>query len=453
MAELDRKTLAGWLQELLAECNTPGASAAVWHGGRLIEAAAGVAHLGTRAGVATDTVFQIGSTSKIFTTTMVMQLVDEGLVDLDAPIVDYLPELRLADEQATRTITTRHLLTHTSGLEGDLFTDIGEDDECVARLVALCADVGQLHPPGERFSYCNTGFVILGRLAEVLRQSSHETLLRERVCDPAGLDIVTTADAAIMRRSAVGHVTGPDGLVVAPRWALPRSMAPAGSVICADARTVVDFGLAHRKAAAGDLPEFLGAASARAMGELQVKLPDTATLPAYGWGLGWILFDWEGLAVVGHDGGTIGQGSSLRVADDGDLVVAVLHNGGQGGRLTDGVVRRVFEQVAGVKAPAKPEPNAAVQIDPARYVGRYSRLYVDLDIDLVDDGLQLTSRPYGELAAWSPAMTVPLVPASEDVLLAVTAPGAYLPLTFLEPDADGRPTWVHTGMRAQRRQR
>lgn len=451
MPQIDAATLTGWLDQLSSEHEAVGLSAAVCHRGELVEAATGVAHLATGARVTTDTVFQIGSISKVFTATMVIQLVEQGLVDLDAPAITYLPDLVLGDAVATTTITVRQLLTHTSGFEGDLFVDLGEDDECVARLVSACADIGQLHPPGERFSYCNTGYVILGRILEVLLKTPHDVILRERLCDPAGLEVVLTATEAIMRRSAVGHVAGNDGAVsVAPRWALPRSMAPAGSIICATAATLAGFGRLHLRAAAGNATEILGAGPARTMRNLEVELPDRTTIHSSGWGLGWILFDWGGRAVFGHDGGTIGQGSTLRISEEDDLVVAVVHNGGGGGRAADEIMRRVFERCAGVAVPRRPEPDPALELDHSRYIGRWSRLNVDLDIAVGEDGLQVSVRPYGPAAAWNPTVTAPLVAATPDILYAVVG-AARLPLTFYGDDADGRPQWVHSGMRAQRR--
>ena len=74
--------------------------------------------------------------SKVWTATLAMQLVDEGKLDLDAPVADVLPELRLADADVAKTVTMRHLLNHTSGIDGDVFTDTGRGDDCVEKYVA-----------------------------------------------------------------------------------------------------------------------------------------------------------------------------------------------------------------------------------------------------------------------------------------------------------------------------
>ena len=90
--------------------------------------------LRTKVEVDADTVFQIGSITKIWTTTLVMQLVDDGLLDLDQPLLDHLPELVIGDVEAAKALTTRHLLTHTAGFEGDIFTDTGRGDDALERV-------------------------------------------------------------------------------------------------------------------------------------------------------------------------------------------------------------------------------------------------------------------------------------------------------------------------------
>ena len=103
----------------------------------LVTVASGILNVDTGVATTTDSLFQIGSISKVWTATVAMQLVDEGLLDLDAPVVEVLPELRLADPDVTKQVTLRHLLTHTSGIDGDVFTDTGRGDDCLEKYVAL----------------------------------------------------------------------------------------------------------------------------------------------------------------------------------------------------------------------------------------------------------------------------------------------------------------------------
>src|SRR3954463_14985924 len=104
---------------LLAEKHgVPGATLAILDGDEVGEAAYGVLNVRTQVEATPDSLFQIGSITKVWTATLVMQLVDEGLLDIDQPVVKYLPEFKVADAEVTKTVTTRHLLTHSSGIDG-----------------------------------------------------------------------------------------------------------------------------------------------------------------------------------------------------------------------------------------------------------------------------------------------------------------------------------------------
>ncbi len=123
------------LQEL-GRWTVPGAAVGIYQDGETRVHGIGVTSLETRQPVTPDTLFQLGSISKVYTATLVMRLVEAGKLDLDTPVVAYLPDLRLGDAQAQRTITLRHLLSHTSGLEGDRFTDYGLGDDALTRAIA-----------------------------------------------------------------------------------------------------------------------------------------------------------------------------------------------------------------------------------------------------------------------------------------------------------------------------
>src|SRR4051794_12307308 len=111
---------------------------------RITAYASGVLNLDTGVPVRTDSIFQIGSITKTFVTTMIMQLVDQGRLDLDRPVVEVLPWLRLGNDHATSTVTLRHLLSHSSGIDGDVFTPFGRGDDAVTRYVQALADVPQI---------------------------------------------------------------------------------------------------------------------------------------------------------------------------------------------------------------------------------------------------------------------------------------------------------------------
>src|SRR5579875_2289153 len=119
--------------ELAREHQVPGAVLAVVDGEQVAEVATGVLNVETGVTVTTNSVFHIASLTKMYTATLVMQLVDEGLLDLDTPVRHYLPGLRLPDEEATETVTPRHLLSHTAGFDGDNVGQYGDEPDAITR--------------------------------------------------------------------------------------------------------------------------------------------------------------------------------------------------------------------------------------------------------------------------------------------------------------------------------
>jgi CubicO group peptidase (beta-lactamase class C family) len=190
------------LNELATEANVPGAALGIWSDGQEILAAHGVLNSATQVPVTTDSVCQVGSITKIWTATMIMQLVDEGLVSLNTTVSEVLPGARLGTADVADQVTVRHLLTHTSGIDGDIFTDTGRGDECIERYVGLLGEAPSVFTPGAAYSYCNSGYVLLGRIIEVLDGRSWDESLRERLTGPLSAIHTVTPDH---RRPRRGH--------------------------------------------------------------------------------------------------------------------------------------------------------------------------------------------------------------------------------------------------------
>ncbi|MEE1766770.1 serine hydrolase [Streptomyces sp. JV185] len=451
-----------WLQEnfaaLLAEHQVPGASIAVLADGEVIDHAAGVLNKATGVESTVDSLFQIGSITKVWTTTLIMQLVDEGRLDLDRPVRDYLPELALGDDKAAAAITVRQLTCHTAGFEGDVFTDTGPGDDAVEKLIATLSDVPQLFPPGERFSYNNAGYCVLGRIIEVLHGKCWDDCVRDHLFVPLGLTHAAAGPYdAIRYRAAIGHVTPKPGEepVPAPIWALTRSNAPAGSTLAMRPRDLLTFVRMHlNDGKADDGTQVLSPESLVAMREPQVEMPALGIMGTH-WGLGWMLFGWEGGEVIGHDGGTIGQSAFLRVVPERNVAVALLTNGGQPLHVYQQVLGKLLDELAGVKLPALPQPNPVdVQADLSRYVGAYSSMVADTVVTAEDGKLWIKRSPKGIFAQLSgaPPAKEELLPYLDDTFVAnlPEAPGTYMAHAFVGDDGTGRAQFLHTG-RADRR--
>ncbi|MFC7385127.1 serine hydrolase domain-containing protein [Sphaerisporangium rhizosphaerae] len=449
------ESVQSWLDEhfarIVGERGVPGASVAVLTQGRVLAAAGGVLSVATGVEATTDSVFQIGSITKLWTSALVMQLVDDGLVDLDAPLRAYLPEFTVGDEAAAAVITTRQLLCHVAGFEGDIFTDTGRGDDAIEKYLASIHDIPQLFEPGEVFSYNNTGFVVLGRLVEVLRGKPFDEVLVGRLATPLGLTHVSPSPyEAILHRAAVGHVPGEDGApVAAPTWALARSNAPAGSMLAMTARDLLGFVAMHL--ADGTAPDgsvVLRPETVTAMRQPQVKLPRLSGMGG-SWGLGWEMDDLDGHTVIGHDGGTIGQAAFLRFVPAHGVAIALLTNGGDFFGVFNDVLAYLLGELTGITLPGRPVPPADPEpIDPAPYLGRYADTIYDITVGQDADGaIWLDRVPKGVIAeiGGKPERSR-LVHFEGDSLISLEpSHGIHLVFAFIGRDAAGLAKYIHYG--------
>ncbi|MFB9413597.1 serine hydrolase domain-containing protein [Dactylosporangium matsuzakiense] len=389
--------LQEWLERAAGRHGVPGAASAVGMGDQLAEAATGVINLDTGVEATADSLFQIGSVTKAWTTALVMQLVREGFVDLDEPVRRYLPEFGVLDAAASASITVRHLLSHTGGFDGDLFEDTGRGDDAVAKLVAFMrSNARQVSGPGELFSYCNAGYCALGALVAKLRGRTWEAAMRELLIEPLGArHMALYAEEAIMFRAAVGHVGEPPR--VSPRRLLPQSDAPAGSTLSAALGDLVRFGrMLLADGVAADGTRVLPAGTFAEMRRPQVTLPRMGARHATAWGLGLMLFDWDGRPVVGHDGSTPGTYTTWRIVPDRDLVLAIHANGGRSSAFIDEVLAKVLSAAAGIRLPARAvPPDTPVPFQPEDYAGSYSAPRITYEVKADADGLEITEIPYG----------------------------------------------------------
>ncbi|MEU9497086.1 serine hydrolase domain-containing protein [Streptomyces sp. NPDC048196] len=427
---------ASRLAALAAASEVPGASLAFRYGGEVYECATGVLNTMTGAAVRTDSLFQIGSITKVWTATQIMLLVEQGRLALDTPVVDVLPEFRVADAEATAGTTLRHLLTHTSGIDGDLFLDTGRGDDCLERYVAACADLAQTFPVGDSHSYCNSGFVIAGRVIERLTGMVWDQALREQICEPLGLTHTWTLPEDVLRfGAAMGH--GEQG-AVAPAWGLPRSVGPAG-LICARAADVVAFGRAL-------LTPGALLADPAAMRQPQADLPNP-----YGggrqWGIGWSLDDWDGHEVASHTGDTIGQHAALWALPGPGTVIAVLINGGRSVAFQHHLVSELLWELhhLSVPDPLAP-PTQPVQADVDAFTGVYERAGSRVHVTASRDGrLRLRTEPTGILVGLAQPRTLELTPVDATTFVGRSDGDSTWDAVVFENRRDGRSYLHHSG--------
>lgn len=443
------------LDALTRQYGVPGAALAVWRDGEPVEAAAGVCNIESQVPVTPATLFQIGSITKLYTTALAMQLVEAGKLDLDAPVRDTLPGFAVADAEVSAQVTLRHLLNHTSGIDGDFFKDAGRGEDRVEKYVRLLKDVHQVHPLQHMFSYCNAGFVVAGRMIEVGTGTTWDRAIRKRLAKPLGTPAFSTLPEQAMRHQmAIGHVGQPGALSVTPVAFLAQSNAPAGSMPMARARDIVSFArMMMSDGAAPNGTQVLSAASVHRMHLSTVRCPARMNIDAIG--LGTFLWDWDGdgrYEVFGHDGSTIGQASWLRYHPQSKTAMALLTNGGNGKGLADDLIREVFAGAAGIQPVEPPQPVAGLTLNVTRILGRYGKASGTIDVIEKQGMLVAVHTPAAEFAVSQASHAIALQPAGEGLFVG-TMPGFTRPTTyhFLEEDEGGRARYLHTGVRAYRR--
>lgn len=391
MIEQRERTLADVVEEAMRRLRVPGVAIGILRSDGVEETAcSGITSIDNPLPVDPDTLFQIGSITKTFNATAVMRLVEAGRLDLEAPVRRYLPELRLADASATERVTLRHLLTHTAGFVGDDFTDTGGGDDALARYVAYMRDLPQVTPPGALFSYCNSGFVLAGRVIEVVTGQTFEQAIRRLVLEPLSMtDSTFEPEEAMLHRFAVGHISPFDDsgeVRVARPWPLARSANPAGG-LSASVRDLLKYARFHL---AG---EPSGVLPPPARDRMRSPWAEAGNF-AESVGVAWMLRTIDGARIVEHSGGTHGQQTTLKLVPERNFAVAILTNSSRGSELHGPLASWIFGEYLGLED-RPPETFSLAPDRLAEYVGHYEQALSSIDVRAADGRLVLQINPRG----------------------------------------------------------
>jgi CubicO group peptidase (beta-lactamase class C family) len=433
--------------------HVPGAAVGITHEGEEEVAGLGVTNVVHPLPVDDETLFQIGSITKTFTGTAVMRLVETGGLDLDEPVRTYLPELRLADEEVAQRVTTRHLLTHTGGWEGDYFDDLGPGDDALARMVAAVAELPQVTPLSEIWSYNNAGFYIAGRVVEVVSGRGFEAVISELVLEPLGLTMsFFFADDVMTHRFAVGHFIEDDEVTVAQPWPIGRAAHPAGGLVCT-AKDLLRYARFHM----GDGATLEGTRLLSPESMALMRTPHAAATGRDEIGLTWFLHPIGDETALEHGGGTNGQASRLTILPERDFAVVAFANGTPGaGELIRDAIKLAFRSYLGLEQP-EPETVDLTPEELSEYAGVFSSAMVEIELRVEDGRLVEHATPRGGF----PRKDSPPRPPPPPSPLAFYAPDCvYVPegmfkglrSEFLR-DGDGRVAWYRAGGRMHRRVR
>jgi CubicO group peptidase (beta-lactamase class C family) len=440
------KTLDEVVEHYRQKAQVPGLTVGTLIDGDFRGSGYGVISLETNYPTRVDTLFQIGSNTKVMTATVVMQLVEQGKLHLDTPIVEYLPELELSDKDAQEAITMRHLLTHQSGIDGDIFDDTGVGDDALKTLIAKAKDWKQDTKPGEQWSYCNSGFYIAGRILEVTLGQSYETIMNERLFAPLGMDrSFWFAQDAIYYSAAAGHqqLPGQEHPTLAKPWPIPRNAAAAGAAISSveDVLRFMHFHMSGGKTAEG----VISAESVAAMQE-----PQRRVTSQFEWGIGWTLGMVDGHRVLYHGGTTNGQNSQMYAVPDKNFAISILTNSGKGSEAIGPIIDWALERYCGLKR-EKPQPVEMSTTDLERYAGTYRR---DIGVTIVsveDKKLKLETTMTHPLTHEEIAFPAEyIVPIGNDEFIGAEEDEGDAITQFIG-DVGGHPRFIRSGYRLVQR--
>ena len=327
--------LDAYVADAVRAWNVPGLSIAVVRNDSLLFAKGyGVLSVGSSRAVNEHTLFEIGSSSKAFTATVVAMLVSDGKMKWDDRVTTYLPWFRLADPVANAEITVRDLLTHRSGVGRAelIWIGAGVPRDTVLRRIAF---VQPESPFRSRYSYQNVMFLAAGEAAGRAAGSSWDALVAERILTPLTMTrSVTTSKGLTDPNVAKPHSAVRDSVFVKPHLNIDN-VAPAGSIL-SSARDMAQWLRFQLGDGVYQGKRLLEAAPFRETHTPQILMSggggrgggaDAERVTFFStYALGWMVHDYRGALVWQHGGNTDGMTSAVGMLPEQNLGVVVLVN-------------------------------------------------------------------------------------------------------------------------------
>lgn len=399
------RALSALIEHERAQKQIPAISIALVHGQRTVWAA-GMGWADSLRGrpATASTVYRVGSVSKLFTDVAVMQLVERGKLDLDAPVGRYLPDFHPRNPFGGK-ITVRELTSHRAGLTreppvGNYFDDTSPS---LAATVASLNRTALVYEPGTHTKYSNAGVAVLGYVLERTQHEQFESYLAKTVLAPMGLEASAFApNSRLEPRMAKGTMWTVDGRRFdAPTFQL--GMAPAGSMYS----TVLDLGRFVEMLFAGGVAANGRRVVARATLDSMWTPQFAAAGARTGYGIGFNISTLDGQRTVGHDGAIYGFATSLLAMPDDSLGVVVIASLDVANGVTDHIaqsaLRLMRDAVAGRPLAAIDTTSPLPQGRALALMGRYRGDRDTFDLDEYEGRLFLSPTRGGsraELRTW-----------------------------------------------------
>jgi CubicO group peptidase (beta-lactamase class C family) len=392
-------------EQVAAYCDSrkvPGYLAGVYHAGQQSIVAHGLANVVTRAPMREDSGFLFGSITKLLTTTLVLQQVERGAIDLDERVVTYLPEFTLTTAGAAERVRVRHLLSHTNGIDADLFLPDASGRGALKLYVELLGQqCGTLFEPDEYVSYSNGGMIVAGRLLEVVTGTAYHDILDRELYAPVGMDhSCTSAEKAILRSTAVGHF--PDPTTGDARrtdmFKLPDTWAPAGSTPIGSIGDLLAFARTHL--AGGVSPSGKHVLARELTERMRSVAHDMHTPNVSPIGLSWVLMPFGETTVLSMSGASPGGVAVLVVVPEHDFAFVAFGNDARAMALHDQLILWLLRERLKIQVPDLVSETVPVR-DLSPYAGTYRSNQLRVDVTVVDGQLEetVTYEPQDQVQA------------------------------------------------------
>ncbi len=337
------------IREELTETKTPGAAVAVISGGRVVFAKGfGAGNVETNSTITPDTLFRLGSTTKMFTGAAMLTLAEQGKVKLDAPVGDYAKGLA----PKLSKLTAHQLLSNTAGVGDFAAPFVSQDDSALSTMARGWKDDVLFADAGRIYSYSSPGFWLAGYVVEEAGGKPYADVMEERLFKPLGMTRTTLRPLSAMTHPlALGHNVGQDDgkpFVIRPFFN-NVAMWPAGSIFSSAndlSRFVIALMSGGRLEGAQVLPATL---FTKLSGE-HVSMPGE---PSVHYGYGVLNFKHRGVRIVMHGGFSRGYGSMIQMAPEHGFAVIVLAN------RSGETLRRTTEKAKEMFLPLEPETASA----------------------------------------------------------------------------------------------
>lgn len=424
--------------EELARTQTPGAQVAIAMGGEVVYSKAfGVADIETGRAVTPQTLFRVGSVTKMVTAAVIADLVAEGKLDLNAPISRYVTELA---GRRVGTVTTHQLLTHTAGWIDNAIPYGRMGEGALGEVMREVGDTLFFTEPGRIISYSNPGYSMAGYVAERAAGQRFGALTDERVLRKFGMPHASFRPLDAMTRDfSQGHVGAPTNPGAVVRPFTENTAQWAAGFLMASAHDMARFTIALMNDGMLDGQRVMSSQAVRLLTTGAAAIPGDS-IAKYGYGLS--IGRQFGARTWAHGGSITGFDANVLMFPEHRVSVVITDN--RAGNPLEGLSALVARTVAELTVPASAEPSAPrapTAAERAAIAGTYAQGRQRFEFAVQRDTLMFVQGPV--------ALPVQMVGADR---ISIAPPGARPMNLIIVRDAQRRVTYLHQSLRALARQ-